>query len=273
LLIAMLLGCHGSQAPPLRDPEAQLHFVRTDADGSHDTPLAKRTLAERCELVVGFDPYYKREKRFWAVPLAPILVRAFAGVDVATAQLVLRAKDGYAVPIAGSRLLDGGAYLALADADLDGAAVPWEPVGPQRADPTPYYLIWKRKGGKGDLERYPQPWSLEQIEVMAGGAMYPHTEPPPDPAARRGHALFLRDCVRCHAMNREGGHVGPDLNVPRSIVEYRPREQIRAYIHDPMQFRYGTMPAHPHLTEHDLDDLCAYFDVMKDHKHDPDAAN
>jgi len=46
-------------------------------------------------------------------------------------------------------------------------------------------------------------------------------------------------------MNREGGRVGPELNVPQSIVEYRPEAQIKAYIRNPLQFRYGHMPPQP----------------------------
>ena len=69
-----------------------------------------------------------------------------------------------------------------------------------------------------------------------------------------------------------GGRVGPDLNVPQSVVEYRPEPQIRAYIRDPRTFRYSNMPSHPGFKEDDLDALLAYFRAMKDRKHDPEAA-
>ena len=63
--------------------------------------------------------------------------------------------------------------------------------------------------------------------------------------------------------------MGPELNVPRSIVEYRPAEQIRAFIRDPESFRYTSMPAHRHLSDAQLDALLAYFQAMKSRKHDP----
>ena len=87
----------------------------------------------------------------------------------------------------------------------------------------------------------------------------------------RGFELFRGECIRCHAVNREGGRVGPELNVPQSIVEYRDSEFLRAYIRDPLRFRYGAMPPHPGLDDGDLDDLIAYFRAMSTRKHDPDA--
>ena len=71
------------------------------------------------------------------------------------------------------------------------------------------------------------------------------------------------------AINGEGGKVGPELNVPQSIVEYRPSAQIKAYIRNPEIFRYTTMPAHPGLSDADLDALLAYFQAMQSRKHDP----
>ena len=67
----------------------------------------------------------------------------------------------------------------------------------------------------------------------------------------------------------QGGRVGPDLNVPRSIVEYRPIAQIKAYVKNPASFRYTSMPAHPGLSEADLDALIAYFSAMRARKQDP----
>ena len=70
-------------------------------------------------------------------------------------------------------------------------------------------------------------------------------------------------------MNAEGGKIGPDLNIPRSIVEYRPLDQIRSYIRDPSLTRYTSMPAHPGLSDSDLDALIAYFKAMSARKDDP----
>ena len=58
--------------------------------------------------------------------------------------------------------------------------------------------------------------------------------------------------------------------MPQNVLEYRPEAQVRAYIRNPQTFRYGNMPAHPGLTDADLDGLIAYLSAMKDRKFDPD---
>jgi mono/diheme cytochrome c family protein len=189
------------------------------------------------------------------------------------AEFLLRARDGYTKPSTGARLVEPGGYLAFADAERTppGAPPAWEPIDRRQVDPGPYYLVWELDGG-GDPHRYPWPYQLVRIEIASLAREYPHLVPTTAGAgsvALRGFEIFKAECVACHALNGEGGRVGPDLNVPQSIVEYRPREQIKAYVRDPQIFRYTTMPAHHHLTDADLDALIAYFEVMRGLKHDP----
>lgn len=221
------------------------------------------------ETVTTNDPYYAKIKRFRALPLAPLLARGFPGADLAGSTFVLRAADGYAVPVEGTRLLEPGASVAIADVD----APAWEPIGPSKVSPAPFYVVWKGQD-QNNLTTHPRPWQLTRIERVRFETAFPHTAPsdtPSDDASWRGFRTFRAQCLRCHAMNREGGRVGPELNVPQSIVEYRPEAQIRAYIRDPRSFRYGNMPPHPDLGDRELDELMAYFGSMKGRKHDPDA--
>lgn len=262
-----LIGCTNHPAEHSADTPQSDAELRFAGDGASPRPLTKQALlaAVPGQTITTLDPYYQRSKRFRAVPLASVLALGFPGVDLGQSGFVLRALDGYAVPIEGRRLTDSAAYLAVADLDATG----WEPIGPRRASPAPYYVIWSGEG-RLDLEQFPRPWALASIEHTRLESLYPHTVPPADDAgAARGYAIFRRDCIRCHAINREGGRVGPDLNVPRSIIEYRPVAQLREYIRLPQSFRYGAMPPHPHLTDPDLDGLIAYFQAMRTRKHDP----
>jgi mono/diheme cytochrome c family protein len=253
------------------EPGARLEF-RVDGRTVRSMTLGELAARVEPETIENFDGYYRRTKRFRAMRLDRVLAEGFRGAvtgALGTKQFVLRARDGYTVPISGERLLEPGAYLAVRDLDRPG----WEPVGPQHANPGPAYLVW-REPSQVDLETHPRPWQLAVIEVARFETAFPHTAPEGEPEgslARRGYAIFTDQCIRCHAINREGGRVGPDLNVPMSVTEYRPEAQVRAYIRNPLTFRYGAMPAHPNLGAQDLDGLLGYLRAMALRKHDPDA--
>lgn len=265
IVVALLLTMFGAcKKPVVEDDGGKLAFVR---DGK---PVASLTRAELTksippETIEGFDPYYGKNKRFRALPLARVLERGFGAEAFEKEEFVLRALDGYAVPMRGALVTEEGAYVAIEDLDVPG----WDPVGPQHVSPAPFYLIWK-KPEQTNLDSHPRPWQLATIEIARFDAIYPHTSPGAgaSAAAMRGYDLFRDRCIRCHAINREGGRVGPDLNLPENVTEYRPEDQIRAYIKNPATFRYGNMPAHPDLRDEDLDALVAYLRAMRDHKHD-----
>src|SRR5262249_22704605 len=152
---------------------------------------------------------------------------------LAAESFVLRARDGYAKPAGGARLMEPGAVLAFADAEhMQGDQPGWEPIDRKQVDPGPFYVVWTLPPHV-DPQQYPWPYQLTPIELAAPETAFPHAIPRAaavDSPARSGYEIFRIECIACHAMNREGGTVGPDLNVPQSIVEYRPADQIKAYI-------------------------------------------
>lgn len=269
LVLLALAACRRG-SPPTPDAFAELAFVR---DGKRVRTMTRAALeaAVPPETWSAFDPYYGRPKTYRALRLSAILSLGF-GAPVAELEkldYVLRARDGYAVPLPGARLFEEGGYIAVADVEVPA----WEPIGPQRANPAPFYLVWRERS-QASLDTHPRPWQLATIEIAPFEVTFPHTVPtglPSDARALHGFRIFRTRCIACHAINREGGRVGPDLNVPQSVVEYRPISQIRAYIKDPRTFRYSTMPSHGDLSEADLDAVIAYFVAMKEQKFDPDA--
>jgi mono/diheme cytochrome c family protein len=249
-----------------------LRFLR---DGDVVKELDLETLKQKCEVaaVVIEDPYYKKKKSFLAFPLRDVLALGFGkpAKEIAKEQLLFEALDGYVKPASGARAVEEGGYLAFGDADRSKAGeVAWEPIDRRGLDPGPYYVVWA-KDGQTDAAGYPWPFELIAIEIVHFETKYPHTLPRSAPAGSapwKGFATFRDQCIACHSVNGEGGKIGPDLNVPQSIVEYRPIEQVKAYIRDPETFRYSTMPAHRSMTDAELDELISYFSTMKTLKYD-----
>jgi mono/diheme cytochrome c family protein len=271
MLLFAFAACSKRDVGRAAAPDAAALTFRRD-----DGPETRLTLEEILrqvapEQIDAFDPYYARAKRFRALPLVQVLKLAFATEpELRTREFVFRAKDGYAAYFRGDLATDAGAYIAYEDLDVPG----WEPIGQARANPGPFYVIWKSAEGQ-NLETHPRPWQLQRIEMVHFDAAYPHTAPylpgrplPEGAQAMIGYTLFRQQCFRCHAINREGGRVGPELNVPQNITEYRPEAQVRAYIKNPGTFRYSNMPAHPDLTSADLDSLLAYLRAMAALKYD-----
>ena len=263
LLVVLLVGA-------ARD--AEIRFVR---EGVEVKKVDVATLLGACTVttVEVDDPNYGARKRYRACSLADVL--AF-GLDASpralgSADVFIRAWDGYDRPTGAERLAEDGAWLAFGDADRsEGAELRWAPLGAKAIDPGPAYLVWSKPAQRD--RAYPWVWQIAEFEVVEFQKKYPHVAPtgePRDSPVWQGFEIFRGECIACHAINREGGTTAPDLNVPQSIVEYRPVEQIKAYIHDPKTFRYGNMPAHPDLSPTDLDALIAYFRAMARRKHDP----
>jgi len=258
-------------ASAARADDATLRFER---DGQLVRELGLTALRKGCHeaRIEVDDPNYGHRKTYLACPLQEVLAAGFGaelGPGDADANFFLRARDGYTKPASGARLAESGGHLAFEDlSNPQGKG--WEPIDRLQADPGPFYLVWTGAGQHG--ADYPWPYQLAVIERVPFERAFPHTVPTGEPEgspAWVGFSIFRSECISCHAINGEGGRIGPDLNVPRSIVEYRPVEQIEAYIRDPQTFRYSNMPPHRHLSEVQLDGLVAYFRAMSQRKSDP----
>ena len=259
------------------DSEPRLYFVDSSGDRHTLTLSRLRAVCDEEEVEVA-DPYHERVTRYVAMKLRCVLDLGFERTGGAEGQrtqgLLLHALDGYTRPVRGEDLLEPGAFLAFGEPGLmksKDARPRFARIDRGGVDPGPFYLVWIG-ATQADPHVHPWPYQLSTIQVAPFAKVFPRTVPSGlDPSDRgwTGYALFQRSCASCHAINGEGGKIGPDLNVPRSIVEYRPMDQIRGYIRDPEATRYTSMPAHPNLSEADLDALIAYFSAMSQRKDDP----
>ena len=268
LLLLLLAACKrsggGGAAAGLRFERASGKVVTlSTAEMQRITPARDITV---------FDPNYKRDKRYRAHLLAPLVARGLGLDDKAlrAARFLFIASDGYKVALAGVDIVALEAYLAVADLAPGG----WKDVpGHNGVKPGPLYVVWRGEKAR-DMKLFPWPWQLATVRPSPKD-LYARTVPLSAPAgspARAGHKIFLRDCIRCHAINRQGGRLGPELNVPKNVLEYRDEKLLREFIRNPKAYRYGNMPAQTQLSDGDLDSVVAYLRVMVRHKHDSEAA-
>ncbi|MCH2110489.1 MAG: cytochrome c [Polyangiaceae bacterium] len=219
------------------------------------------------ESIETFDPYYERKKVFRALPLNRMLHRVLGLSPETKLKGVFEfvARDGYQVQLSAALVSDPDAFLAF----IDEESGTWEPIGSRRADPAPLYMIWAGDNYR-DVHKNPRPWAIAAMHWFPDGKDYPKLKPKkgiaPASKAARGHAIFLADCVRCHAINQQGGRVGPELNIPQNILEYRSEKFVRQFIENPAQFRISAMPPHPDFTDEDLDALVVYLQLMAKNK-------
>lgn len=210
-----------------------------------------------------YDIEYEKTKRYEGFALGDVLRLGFGDKlkSPEYTDLAFTALDGYNAVATLSKVSEPGGYIVYADLDSGK----FEPVGRMGADPGPFYLVWTGKD-QTPVNEYPWPWQIGAVNLMRFQDQYPLVFPKgasADSPAYKGFELFKARCVRCHSMNGQGGKVGPDLNAPKSIVEYRSAHMIKEFIKHPSKYRYTHMPDHPDLTESDLDDLLAYFRYMK----------
>lgn len=218
------------------------------------------------------DVSYHANTRYRAVPLKALLQGAPVG-----SHLQFVALDGFAAEIPASLVLDGhGAEAWLA---IEAADKPWPKLGEGKPSAGPFYLVWLHpEAGHVGPEQWP--YQVAAIRVLADPASrFPAMQPAAalsknDPA-RRGFAVFQRNCITCHTLNGQGdAKLGPDLNIPHSPTEYLREDMLRTLVRNPQNMRrwpQAKMPAFDPkvLSDADLDDLLAYLKHMAGRKVSP----
>lgn len=206
-----------------------------------------------------FDPHYAKTKRYSGYKITDVLQLAYGKtwLDTAYSDVAFTALDGYKALGQMAMLKEPGGYLVFADLDRPD----WEPIGRNKANPAPFYLVWTGKK-QTTKAAFPWPWQLVAIDLIRFEDQYPKIYPQGETlgsAAYLGFRIFKDRCFRCHSINQQGGKIGPDLAAPKNILHYRSELMVKAFIKQPSRFRYSQMPDHLDLSDQQLDALIAYF--------------
>ncbi len=205
------------------------------------------------------DPIYGKKKTYKAFSLKEVLDLVYDNEWKADkySDISFHAKDGYEAVSDIPKLKEGGGYLVFRDIEYEN----WEPIGDKQADPSPFYVVWEGKNQKAE-NGYPWPWQLETINLILFRDKYPEVYPQgvsEDSSVYQGFEMFKHRCMRCHSINRQGGKVGPDLNAPMNVLQYRPANMVKEFIKHPSKYRYTHMPDNPDLSDKQLQNIIDYL--------------
>ena len=219
------------------------------------------------EITIERDPAYKETKTFRGWPLEAVMAHlpeVSANGQTYVVQFI--AVDGYKASLPLDELPVEAGVVAFGVADApEGESWSTFSHGDEQTTPAPYYLVWR----EGDHATGELPWSykLSSIGIAPAGELWGAAFPAHDPTVRPGFDLFRQKCIKCHAVNRAGGSVGPELNVPMNVTEYFKPDHLRRFIRNAPAYRAGiTMPAFTGLSDHQLDQLVDYLDSMAEAK-------
>lgn len=281
LAVLILAACNTAPPPPApttaepdapsaadASPPAAPALIFAAADGTErpwteaslDAAIgAKRTTVEL------HSPVYRKTMRYDGFWLTDVLA-ATAPADAWTGTLGFYCADGFTPTVAIERVAPLKLFLAVRQLDVPGGGR-WELLG--STSPAPFYVVGLAPGAYQEL---PWPFQLQAIRAVDFRRTYPDAYPhgaPADSAALRGFERFRTTCFGCHSINLQGGLIGPELNVPLSVLEYWKRPQLEAFLADPSSVRARSKMPPLGLGPTDIADLLAYLEHMRHNKKPP----
>jgi cytochrome c2 len=219
-------------------------------------------------VTVNDDPVYHGAKHYNAIALPELLTTytTLKNLDMDKYQIIFECEDGYKPMMPLRKFLSAKSFLAVSDLDAPKGKL-WSKVikdGHEKKI-APFYLVYQ--GIPSNDNDFKWPYNIVKIHIALDSENVSLLFPKDDKKAQAGFELFKKNCITCHAINKIGGNMGPELNYPKSVTEYWDSKQLKAFIKNPASFRNGVkMPTPTHLTEKEIDDIVDYLTYMSGHK-------
>jgi mono/diheme cytochrome c family protein len=239
-LVALALYCVGASTQAVADAPA---LVVKSGDGERSFTAADLLARPDNKSVslsgnVSGDIYHHKVE-YRAVPLLALLGnRPEAHFDT----VELQASDGFVSEIPLALVERGAKNGAVAWLAVEDPAHPWPALPKESTSAGPFYLIWQFPERSG-VSREQWPYKVLHISLVESpDHRWPQLAVPAkfagDAGVRRGHDVFVVQCIACHKMNGGGaGAVGPDLGQPMNVTQYFKDAGLRALIRDPHKVR------------------------------------
>ena len=255
----------------------------------HGRPVKTLTIEELKQLspvqtIKAMDPNAGRENEFFAIPFQPLLDKVYGDNWKRSEELLFTCADGYQPSLPRERFEEYESYLAFDIKGIKKFAIRNVTEGNKLISLSPYYLIWNNRSlpalqmGDGGF----WPYQLVGVDLIQFVDRFPKLAPPENSSKKiqSGFLHFRKNCLQCHALNGEGGHIGPELNYPVNVTEFYDLKFLKRWIMDPPSIRWKTaMPPFHSATEKDqkrieqiVDEIIAYLQSMKKKKIRPEGS-
>lgn len=213
------------------------------------------------------DHYLKRQMTYRALSL-PKMLRALAADFPQYDEFIFRCADGYLAHVSRADFEAGKLEnFSLAYGEDSDSFRTKVPHGKAEVSPEPFYAVSTDEAGFQTLS---WPYEIVAIELVNFKQMFPDlyfAGMENNANVSKGFAIFRKECLKCHSLNLQGGDIGPELNVPQNITEYRDAETLKKFIRNASAFRAKSkMPPYTHLSDAQVANVLSYLKAMAAHK-------
>ena len=226
--------------------------------------IATTKLESPSTINVNFDPFFnssKKYKGYYINTLIDSIVKA-NHFDTTNAVIEFVCTDGYKPIIDFSKISAGAkGYFAFKDLEVPGNKS-W--ANSINSKFKPFYLVWDNVKKQDNSDQWP--YALVGFRLTSQNEKYKLIYPK-DESFKEGFMLFRDNCIKCHSINKIGGTMGVEFNIPKNITEYWKESDIGSFVKNPASFRFNSrMPPITHLKDSEINKVIGYIKYMKNYK-------
>ncbi|MEY4717965.1 MAG: hypothetical protein RL563_583 [Pseudomonadota bacterium] len=219
------------------------------------------------------NPSDSRITHYQGILLTTLLDQVFDNSWKQSEAIKFTAADGYRVIIPTPLITRHTGFIATGEVGRKGFSR-IQRKNDESIDPGPFFLVWENiKDSSAKKEHWLSwPWQLASIELTRFARENPNSAPLENagPKAKQGFLDFQQHCIKCHTINGDGGHIGPELNYPTNVTEYRQEDWLMRFIADPQSVRPNSkmIPFYRDVENREqvIQSILAYLKAMKDKK-------
>jgi cytochrome c2 len=201
-------------------------------------------------------------KRFLGISTETLFSQLISNhrIDSKGKEVIFLCKDGYSARVSLNQLLTNKGFLVNKDID---AKLQWD--DDISAKFAPAYLVWDVDK---DDHNYVFPYGILKIKITSIDDEYKDITPlNASQKLLSGFSLFKKHCIRCHSINKVGGDVGPELNIPMNVTEYWKNDHLERFITNPKLYRYNSkMPTLSDMKSNEVASIIEYLAYMSENK-------